>query len=230
MSNINRPEVNITRPMKKDKGAPKQRRSILTRTTLIKAAADVLETKGYADFTMRDIAKSASLGLGTVYGHFAGKRELIGALLTERFELKTKLFKQVYESMSPEADLHDFLTTYLEQSRKVRFGSRLDQELLSAAETIPEMREILLQHELMTRSIYARALAQAGSKWHLDQLEAAASYMLTVIESIEKKMLNTKNNEDRELFSMLLKSTVTGLVRAVLKSDSPEHFRPEKRL
>jgi hypothetical protein len=51
-----------------------------------------------------------------------------------------------------------------------------------------------------------------------------------VIESIEKKMLNTKNNEDRELFSMLLKSTVTGLVRAVLKSDSPEHFRPEKRL
>jgi hypothetical protein len=54
------------------------------------------------------------------------------------------------------------------------------------------MREILLQHELMTRSIYARALAQAGSKWHLDQLEAAASYMLTVIESIEKKMLNTK--------------------------------------
>jgi hypothetical protein len=32
------------------------------------------------------------------------------------------------------------------------------------------------------------------------------------------------------LFSMLLKSTVTGLVRAVLKSDSPEHFGPEKRL
>lgn len=209
--------------MNKDKGAPKQKRSLLTRAALIKAAADILETKGYADFTMRDIAKSAALGLGTVYGHFAGKQELIGALLTERFELKTKLFMQVYDSMSPEADLHDFLTSYLEQSRRARFGSRLDQELLSAAETIPEMQEMLLKHELTTRNIYATALAQAGSQWSLDQLEVAASYLLTVIESTEKKMLKTTSNDERELLSLLLKSTVTNLVKQVLKSDSPDY-------
>ena len=209
--------------MNKDKGAPKQKRSVLTRAALIKAAADILGTKGYADFTMRDIAKSAALGLGTVYGHFAGKQELIGALLTERFELKNKLFTQVYESMSPEADLHDFLTSYLEQSRRARFGSRLDQELLSAAETIPEMQEMLLKHELTTRNIYATALAQAGSQWSLDQLEAAASYLLTVIESTEKKMLKTTSNDERELLSLLLKSTVTNLVKQVLKSDSPDY-------
>lgn len=213
----------IKRPMKKEKRAPKQKRSALTRETLIKAAADILETKGYADFTMRDIARSASLGLGTVYGHFAGKQELIGALLTERFELKTELFKSVYESMSPQEDLHDFLVTYLEQSRQARFGSRLDQELLSAAETIPEMQEILLRHELMTRDIYANALAQAGSRWSLDQLKTAAGYVLSMIESTEKKMLKTTSNDERELFLLLLKSTVTNLVKQVLKSDSPDY-------
>ena len=48
-------------------------------------AAKKLFADGGLDVQMPDVAKSANVGVGTVYRHFATKDDLIGALVAERF-------------------------------------------------------------------------------------------------------------------------------------------------
>jgi AcrR family transcriptional regulator len=54
----------------------------LSRLHLLKAAARVFRAKGFAETTIRDIAREAGIALGGLYFHFRSKQEFIGAVLT----------------------------------------------------------------------------------------------------------------------------------------------------
>lgn len=66
-----------------------------TRQQLIDAAADVFTERGYAGATTKEIARRAEVSEGTIYRHFADKRELFGAVFANRnasdFEAVTAL-------------------------------------------------------------------------------------------------------------------------------------------
>ena len=55
-------------------------KSQMTRERIVSAALELFETKGYAESTMRDIAKEAGVSLGLTYRYFARKEELVLAL------------------------------------------------------------------------------------------------------------------------------------------------------
>ena len=55
-----------------------------TRQQLIDAAAAVFSTRGYAGATTREIAGAAGVAEGTIYRHFADKRELFAAVFADR--------------------------------------------------------------------------------------------------------------------------------------------------
>jgi len=88
------------------------------RRDILRAAADLLHTKGYSELSMRDIAGSAGVSAGTPYSYFAGKEEIFATLLTQRFEeLAAKLdrlggtgdrLEDLFMAVAPEFDgLHD---------------------------------------------------------------------------------------------------------------------------
>ncbi len=66
--------------------APSRRRigAAERRAQLLDAALQVFLEKGYAGAAMREIAHRAGVTEGLIYHHFAGKRELLLALLRER--------------------------------------------------------------------------------------------------------------------------------------------------
>jgi AcrR family transcriptional regulator len=51
-----------------------------TRARIVSAALGLFESKGYAEATMRDIAKEAGVSLGLTYRYFSRKEELVLAL------------------------------------------------------------------------------------------------------------------------------------------------------
>ena len=66
-----------------------------TRSQLLDAAAAVFVERGYAGATTKEIAGRAGVSEGTIYRHFADKRELFGAVFATRnaadFEAMTAL-------------------------------------------------------------------------------------------------------------------------------------------
>ena len=62
-----------------------------TRDVILDAAAEVMRTRGLANATTREIAKTAGYSEATLYKHFSGKVELLVAVLHERSPALTQL-------------------------------------------------------------------------------------------------------------------------------------------
>jgi AcrR family transcriptional regulator len=74
---IGEPPASAERPLRAD--ARRNREAVIT------AARELFADRGL-DVQMPDVARSANVGVGTVYRHFATKDDLIAALVTQRFE------------------------------------------------------------------------------------------------------------------------------------------------
>lgn len=79
--------------------APKQARSRRTRERILAAAVECFEHRGYDETTTAMIAQRAGIGVGTLYGHFPDKREL---LLTLFGLWSGELANVVLEGLEPE--------------------------------------------------------------------------------------------------------------------------------
>lgn len=65
---------------------PKQARSRLTRERVLDAAVECFESLGYDQTTTAQIARAATIGVGTLYGYFADKRAILLELLGQSVE------------------------------------------------------------------------------------------------------------------------------------------------
>ncbi len=61
----------------------RQRRIERRRQEIIAAAAQIFAEKGYANTTTKELAEAADMAEGTLYNYFAGKREILLAILNE---------------------------------------------------------------------------------------------------------------------------------------------------
>ena len=79
--------------------APQQARSRRTRERILRAAVECFERPGCDDTTTAMIAERAGIGVGTLYGHFPDKREI----LLQVFELwSAELSDVVLRGLDPE--------------------------------------------------------------------------------------------------------------------------------
>lgn len=70
------------------------------REAVIAAARTLFAARGL-DVQMPDVARSANVGVGTVYRHFATKDDLIAALIGQRFERFAESARQALEAENP---------------------------------------------------------------------------------------------------------------------------------
>ncbi|MET3762069.1 AcrR family transcriptional regulator [Sphingomonas sp. UYEF23] len=75
---------------------------------LLTVASDLL-SKGGADASLRDIARTAGVGLGTLYRHFPTRDALLEALLRARFDELTVRAGELEKSSTPGAALAAWL-------------------------------------------------------------------------------------------------------------------------
>ena len=76
-----------------------------TRRRLLQAAGDVFAQRGYDRASLDDVAAAAGLTKGAVYSSFAGKDDLVYALMRERIDERLALVKEAVERQGTIGDI-----------------------------------------------------------------------------------------------------------------------------
>ncbi|WP_232542068.1 TetR/AcrR family transcriptional regulator [Nocardia bovistercoris] len=115
------------------------------REHLLEIAREVLAEQG-AQASLREIARRAQVGMGTLYRHFPNREALLEALLGQSFERLTALADTLARTHEPRAALVEWLRTYLAGSITYRglvtaMMSTLADESSALSAACADMRE-----------------------------------------------------------------------------------------
>lgn len=122
------------------------------RERIISAARDRMARQGL-DAQMDEIARSAGVGVGTVYRHFPTKDELVDALAAERFERLRDLALDALEETNPWSAFERFIR----EAAKIQTEDRaLSEVLVSRPETMRRAADAVGMLEL-TEQVLRRA-------------------------------------------------------------------------
>jgi AcrR family transcriptional regulator len=144
---------------------PRQARSIATRSALLEAAAQVLETIGYEKMTTTRVADRAGTSVGSIYQYFPSKDALLLALVEAKTERVDRALARAFEAPAdvPLADRITLLVSGLIEEKRSR--PRLHAELARQA---PRLEKAKLIARMLDRTHgMVRALLQA----HRDEID-----------------------------------------------------------
>lgn len=94
----------------------REQKKELNRLAILDAGSHLFARKGVRDTTIEEIARSARVGVGTVYNYFGGKSEILVAILTERTRKTLTAVRQALAGkvLSAEEMIRSLLLRYLE--------------------------------------------------------------------------------------------------------------------
>ncbi len=130
-------------PGRPGKGADKAH---ATRATLLALAADLFAEQGYAQTSIRDVARRASLTTGAIYGHFRNKADLLVEAISNR--TADQLESQSI-GVGDHPDYIETLTRLANQCPKRRQLRALILQGAAAAPTDEETRDRLRDEQLL---------------------------------------------------------------------------------
>ncbi len=115
----------------------RQERAERTRTTILDAAAEVIEERGFAGASLSDILAKAGVTKGALYFHFSSKEELAQALVGEQFTVEQHI-DSTKVGLQTAIDLCHEMAHGLLTSVRVRASVRLVVETGSFSNPTPE--------------------------------------------------------------------------------------------
>jgi AcrR family transcriptional regulator len=155
------------------------------RDELLAAALQVFARRGYTQAGVDEIAAAAGYSKGALYWHFAGKEELLQALIEERIDAPTRELVALLESAPPERDMS------VEASREFarRLSSRRDAVLLereywSLAIRDPELRARYVERQTELRGALARAIEARARHLGTPEIPMPADDVARIVMSI----------------------------------------------
>lgn len=182
----------------------KERDRQLRRFDIFKAAEHVFALKGYHKATIRDIAKEAQYGTGTVYLHFKNKDTLYFALLEEKLKCLLALIK---EKVGQVKDAKKKLEIFIQESL-VFFEKNQDffQIFVSeGSESYIETRflksSIGLQLQEYTENLLKEAQGQGIVNSNFDP-EQISNVLEAILKTITLKWLQKKKRKEESLVGL----------------------------
>ncbi len=135
------------------------------RDHLLDIAREVLLEQG-ADASLRDIARRADVGLGTLYRHFPTRDALLDALLRTSFDSLTARASALSRSTRPD----DALVTWLRETVAVAHSHRglIDAMVAAIADPDSALHASCTTMRASGASLLARAQAEGKARRDLD--------------------------------------------------------------
>lgn len=78
-----------------------ERRKARTRSAIMNAAEELFGKKGYEETSIAEIAEIADTGVGTVYGYFASKADILQAVLVEHSRIAIGRYEAAVNERTP---------------------------------------------------------------------------------------------------------------------------------
>lgn len=188
------------KPLKRQVRVPQQARSIRTRERILVAAVSCFEAQGYDETTTAQIAKRARIAVGTLYGYFRDKREILLELMQSTIKV---IADQTVLALDPSA--------WREGNPREHVRSLIDV-LFHARRLNPGMQRILWERyfkdekfqaavraiELEVRGALVRLLwtLKAEKRMRVVDVESAAFVIYTSVEWTASKLLLSGSDDE----------------------------------
>ncbi|WP_309604494.1 TetR/AcrR family transcriptional regulator [Phenylobacterium sp.] len=188
-----------------------QRKSIQTRLAILEAAIDCLQEHGFARTTTQLIAQMAGISRGAMLHHYATKQELIASVLEYTFFKRMENFLAAIRTLSEDerVDRNAGIEIYWESLLTREFGAYL--ELMVAARTDSELREVFLPKARHYERIERAEVARAFPEWQ-DDPDAYDLAMDFCISAMQGLLFNREIWEDRDRRIRLRRFISTAIV------------------
>src|SRR3954471_15121653 len=155
------------------------------RDELLAAALRVFARRGYTQAGVDEIAAEAGYSKGALYWHFAGKEELLMALLDERIDAPMRAMVALLESASPDQDMSvEASREFARRLSAERDAVLLEREYWSLAIRDPELRTRYAERQAELRGVLARALEARARHLGTPGLAMPAEDVARVVMSI----------------------------------------------
>ncbi len=186
-----------------------------TKKTIIEAAVKLFGEKGFDKTSIKELAKEAGIGKGTIYTYFQKKTEIFHAFCEEELEFIHNELAQKTDTDAPLID--QLMTIYMGEFRYVtknkEFGRLFMQEII-----FPGEKEFLKAEELESRwldlvfSIYQRAQNRNELRKDVDLLYIAGHFYGLYIMAVSSWYSGRIPTEEMESgMRMLFKQALEGL-------------------
>lgn len=133
-----------------NKRIPVQQRSLATRQAIIRTADRIIAADGYHQMTMRGIARSAGLGVASIYSYFDSKEEILFAALAARGERARRQIEPLVAGWlrdQPEVGLRHFFAWLLHEGNE---HARFVRAVWTAAPNVLEDPQAVRLREVLT--------------------------------------------------------------------------------
>jgi AcrR family transcriptional regulator len=179
-----------------------------TRARLLKAAGTVFAERGYDRASLDDVALAAGLTKGAVYSSFAGKDELLYALMRERIRERLEV---VTEAIERQASVED-ITRDASAGLAELISSQAEWHLLfiefwARAVRDPELREEFTRDRRAARAVIASLLQEQAAHANLElpvPAEQLAVGVLALANGIAIEHLADPETVDTSIFGVIL--------------------------
>ncbi len=81
-----------------------ERRKARTRAAILEAASDLFRQQGYEDTAIQQIAERADIGVGTLYGYFVSKEDMLREVLKLHSEQAIQRYRATVDHATPSID------------------------------------------------------------------------------------------------------------------------------
>src|SRR2546430_206623 len=155
------------------------------RDELLTAALRVFARRGYREAGVDEIAAEAGYSKGALYWHFAGKEELLTALLEERVDAPMRERFALLASAPPERDMSVEATrAFAGQLDGEREALLLEREYWSLAIRDPELRARYVERQTELRDALAAAMEARARHLGTPDLTMPAEDVARIVMSI----------------------------------------------
>lgn len=211
--------------------APRQKRAVARRSKIVAGAKELLASEGVKRFSMRAVAKSSGVGLGTIYDYFPSRSDILHALIEARLEHRIKIFENTLSQVTFDQGLAVFVPAYVQRLVQEGFWSRYDQELRNATQADGALVNVYAWYEREMASQYVEGMIAAGSDWPHDRLMQVAQFNMRVSQQLECvcEAGNSEINLSTEMVANALIFNLKMTLKPYEKSGTQKRSKDNKR-
>jgi len=155
------------------------------REEVLAAALRVFARRGYRQASVDEIATEAGYSKGAVYWNFAGKEELLLALIEERVDAPMRAMVALLESAPPDRDMSvEASREFARRLAEDRDAMLLEREYWSLAIRDPELGARYAERQAELRGALAGAIEARARHLGLPALPLAAEDVARIVMSI----------------------------------------------
>ncbi len=191
-------------------GTRRQQQKAETRALILRSAQRLFEKNGFDKTTLRQIAKSAGVGLGTIFGHFSDKESILISTLIDDLN---RTNQRAWEAMSQELPIKEKMLHLAEKGfeawlqrpglsrvllREMCFTPGPDRDVLRAAD-----QEAMERVAAMLEKAKQEGELRSDADTALTARTSFSFYLTTVLYGLDDSSSSDSENDNADISEKL---------------------------